>query len=142
MLPSCAICTIALPVSKHRHSLNPTASAFVLRYKILCSIAYIIVYKYAFCMQSDSSSQIGEHSILPYVTRNVVQNTRPSFLHVLEGPGHETRREELACYFLHVSTVKGRKGVKRPKDLNCAWAYPRLRTEKKTKGSGQLTTCI
>ena len=99
MLPSCAICTIALPVSKHRHSLNPTASAFVLRYKILCSIAYIIAYKYVFCMQSDSSSQIGEHSILPYVTRNVVQNTRPSFSHVLEGSGHETRREELACYF-------------------------------------------
>ena len=27
MIPSCAICMIALPVSKQRHSLNPAASA-------------------------------------------------------------------------------------------------------------------
>ena len=38
--------------------------------------------------------------------------------------------------FSHVSSVKGREGSR---DLNCAWAYPRLRTGK-SEGGGELTT--
>ena len=37
--------------------------------------------------------------------------------------------------FCHVKSAKGRKEVEK---LNCAWAYPRLRTGKRAKVAGNL----
>ena len=50
-----------------------------------------------------------------------------------ERPGNEARREP--GIYSHVRTLKDRKAVE---DLNCAWAYPRLRTGKRAKVAANL----